>query len=187
MFHFKGQMMYNVYLISVSYIYLPYLILLYILALYESTPGYIPIHHKMHIKYSNKPLLLLLLWLFVNAIKLTFAVGRRVCACGFYFSTSLSAPVCVFCSPPLHAFHAFLALPACLAPYNLLFLIAGDYYMRCVVCFSLHDIGLVSFDLFSMTVNRIAIHQALMITVIASTQSPACFHSVTQLQRAMLI
>ena len=50
--------MYNVYLISIYYIYLPYFILLYIYALYESTPDYIPIHHVMHIEYGNKALLL---------------------------------------------------------------------------------------------------------------------------------
>ena len=51
--------MYNVYLISMSYIYLPYFILLNIYALYESTPYYIPIHHVMHVEYGNKSLLLL--------------------------------------------------------------------------------------------------------------------------------
>ena len=61
--------MYNVYLISISYIYLPYFILLYdcivlydiivLYALYESTPDYLPIHHVMHVEYGNKALLLL--------------------------------------------------------------------------------------------------------------------------------
>ena len=45
--------MYNVYLISISYIYLPYLILLFIYALYESTPDYIPIHHVMHVECGS--------------------------------------------------------------------------------------------------------------------------------------
>ena len=52
--------MYNVYLIYISYIYLPYFILLYIYRHYESTPDYIPIHHIMYVEYGNKALLLLL-------------------------------------------------------------------------------------------------------------------------------
>ena len=59
-FHFNEQIMYNVYLISISYIYLPYFILLYMWALYESTPDYSPIHHVMHVEYGNTVLLLLL-------------------------------------------------------------------------------------------------------------------------------
>ena len=84
--------MYNVYLI-------------FIWALYESMPDYIPIHHVMHVEYGNKVLLLLLL-LFQCVVVVSASPDWqrdvRHCRSGNNNSTCTCTRSRGRCSPPDH-------------------------------------------------------------------------------------